>query len=88
MWRKASAAIHTATSPGSFQGTLELLTDAPSLPRLDIPLTGHKDSAFVAITPDTLDAGEVYACTLPSRLPFVLENTGTVDATVDSVSAS
>ncbi len=77
-----------AAVPGDYQAVLTLATDAPSLPLLDIPLIGHKDSARIAVGPDTVDIGELYSCTLPGEASLIAINTGTVDGTLDSAECS
>ncbi len=73
---------------GDHVATLELTTTSPTMPRVDIPLTGRKDSAGILVHTRQLDFGELYSCTVPSTMPVVLENTGTVTARIDSLSCS
>jgi|GEM_PF-1452173 len=70
---------------GDFTAMLELESTVPGSPVTTLPLTGHKDTVRTVSVPDTLDAGELYTCTVPARLELVLSNDGTVNAVVDSL---
>lgn len=76
-----------ALAPGTHVASLRLTTDAASIPFVDIPLTGRKDSAAARMLVDTIDVGELYTCTLPVVLNFAIENTGLVDVRIDSLDA-
>ncbi len=70
---------------GDFDAVLEIETDIPGSPVITMPLSGRKDSVRTVITPDTLDAGELYSCALPVALTFLMANEGTVNAVIDSI---
>ncbi|MBI5648251.1 MAG: choice-of-anchor D domain-containing protein [Ignavibacteriae bacterium] len=75
-------------SPGDHQGTITFTTDAPTMATFDVPLLGHKDSAGFFALPDTIDTGELYACTLPAVFSIELTNAGTVNLRIDSLDAA
>ncbi|MDT8325417.1 MAG: choice-of-anchor D domain-containing protein, partial [Bacteroidota bacterium] len=70
---------------GDFDAVLELDTDVPGNPLITLPLSGRKDTVRTLAFPDTLDAGEMYACALPVELEMILTNAGAVNAVIDSV---
>ncbi|MFA6235401.1 MAG: VWA domain-containing protein, partial [Bacteroidota bacterium] len=70
---------------GAFDAVLEIETDIPGSPIITLPLAGRKDTVRTVITPDTLDAGELYSCSLPAVLTFMMANEGTVNAVIDSM---
>ncbi len=76
-----------ALAPGTHSATLRITTDASSIPFVDIPLTGRKDSAAARMLVDTIDVGERYLCSFPVVLPVIVENTGLVDVRIDSLDA-
>lgn len=72
---------------GDFSAILELETNVPGSPIISLPLTGRKDTVRTEIEPDTIDAGELYACTVPVEFTFLVKNEGTVNAVIDSVAS-
>ncbi|MBE0645951.1 MAG: choice-of-anchor D domain-containing protein [Bacteroidetes bacterium] len=70
---------------GDFDAVLEIETDIPGSPVVTLPLSGRKDTVRTVVTPDTLDAGELYSCALPVTLTFMLANEGSVNAVIDSI---
>ncbi|MBN1446955.1 MAG: choice-of-anchor D domain-containing protein, partial [Bacteroidetes bacterium] len=70
---------------GDFSAVLELETSLPGSPVVTLPLAGHKDTVRTVSVPDTLDAGELYTCTLPASLRMILSNEGGVNVVIDSV---
>ncbi|MFZ1728911.1 MAG: choice-of-anchor D domain-containing protein [Bacteroidota bacterium] len=70
---------------GTFDAVLELETDIPGTPISTLSLSGRKDTVRTVVTPDTLDAGELYSCALPVILTFMMANEGTVNAVIDSI---
>ncbi len=70
---------------GDFDAVLELDTDVPGNPLVTLPLAGHKDTVRTVVSPDTLDAGEMYACALPVELELIMSNAGDVNAVIDSI---
>ena len=73
------------SATGDFSAILELETNVPGSPIISVPLAGHKDSVRTVIFPDTLDAGELYSCSLPAELTFFIANEGTANAVIDSI---
>ncbi|MDX9759844.1 MAG: choice-of-anchor D domain-containing protein [Bacteroidota bacterium] len=72
---------------GDFSAILELETNVPGSPIISMPLTGRKDTVRTVIEPDTIDAGELYSCTVPVEFTFLVKNEGTVNAVIDSIAS-
>ena len=72
---------------GTYNAIIRIHTDLPASPEVDSPISGLQDSVAVTLEPDTLHAGELYHCTVPVILPFVLTNTGNRIALVDSIAS-
>jgi WD40 repeat protein len=70
---------------GDFDALLELDTNVPGSPMTTLPLSGHKDTIRTIIEPDTLDAGEMYACALPVALTMIMANEGALNVIIDSL---
>jgi len=70
---------------GDFDALIEVDTDVPGNPTISLPISGHKDTVETRVLPDTLNAGELYTCSLPAQLQFIMSNEGTVNAVIDSV---
>ncbi len=70
---------------GTFDAVLELETNVPGSPIITLPLAGRKDTVRTIISPDTLDAGELYSCSLPTELEFYIANVGSVNVVIDSI---
>ncbi len=76
----------TALDPGTYPGTISVLSNDPLRPRVDHPVTLSITGApAVGVTPAAIDYGDVFAGFAAQRV-LAVRNTGTAPLTVTSVS--